>query len=533
MCELESQSHLYEPTLYRVANASWHRNYADAVECGPTRLTLDPAAVLSILSFNYCCGDRTLLNEVKRRPWLSKLDEDGDPTLQEIPSHGTTWQSISEIAANLRRLLFHEAIRACRDRSQVYVLLSGGLDSRVIAGIIAELVREGRLSCQPVAVTWGLRDSRDVVYSRMVAEVTGFESVHIELSPDSIRQNIETVATELGCLVPPHHLHGMLWFTKASKDALVLAGSYGDGIGRGEYSGRHILQQRYLSPVNSFGLLKQEIAGFAYSELMKDLQALHNRVLGRPEYVQCEHEQQCHYMRGMIAHAMSIINKYCRVYQMFTDPSVYAYMWSLHPALRTDDVYAALLQKLDERLLRIPWARTNRALSGATACTQSNLRPDFHEYVKWIRGPLYHELYRYVDPEWFNAVGIFDAEKIQVLRRDVRYCRHAVFNLYDSWLWLASFRRFVEYLGQLGRSVEVDKMDATTSTQTVCRMSHGPSRLVRLILGRSLVLNAALKWMRGITRRGRRERLMRKSRRRYPTKCETQSTTPPEMLNCM
>jgi asparagine synthase (glutamine-hydrolysing) len=307
----------------------------------------------------------------------------------------------------------------------------------------------------------------------------------------------------------------MLWFKNVSKDALVLAGCYGDSVGRAEFSGRHLLELDYLSPINSFGLIKRDVISFAYRHLMSDLKTLYNRTPGRPRYVLCEHEQQGHYMRGMIAHAMSIINKYCTIYQMFTKPSVYSYMWSIHPALRTDDIYAALLERLDERLIRIPWARTNRALKGITEGACSGLRPSFHEYARWVSGSLYGDLNQYVNPGWFEGIGIFNVEKLQSLSREIRHYKNAVFNLYDVWLWLASFRHFVEYLGKLGKSVELGDKDRDVSGQTLPCVPQGPNRLAREILGRSQVLNTTLKWVRKLARGARKNKLVRKSLQEY------------------
>src|SRR3989442_721563 len=72
---------------------------------------------------------------------------------------------------------------------------------------------------------------------------------------------------------------------------------------------------------------------------------------------------------------MSVINHFCSVYQMFTDPRVYSYMWSLHPSLCVDEVYAVLLGRLHPNLARLPWARTNRALRGRTEGTRLRLNP--------------------------------------------------------------------------------------------------------------------------------------------------------------
>jgi asparagine synthase (glutamine-hydrolysing) len=468
MNQLESSLHLYQPPLYRAASGEWVETFLDAVAKRHGKVTWDPAAILAIISFNYVCGDRTLVNEVKRQPWLSLIGPDNAPVLEDIPQHGRLWKTHGEIANDFRRLLHDEALEVCRGRKEIYLLLSGGLDSRVIAGILADLFREDRLEAKPVCVTWGLEDSRDVAYGRMVAEILGFEWIHLNLRLEDLRHNADEMAIATDAIVSPLHLHRVDWFENVSREALVLAASYGDSAARLEYSGRNLLELDYLRPANTFGLIRSEVTRSAYDGVMSDLNELRDRSAGQPKYVICEHEMLGHYMRNMIAHVMSAINRYCKIYQMFTDPRVYKYMWSIHPALRTHRIYAELLETLHPKLARMPWARTNRALSGRTVGAKRGLRRHFLDYSAWGRGPLYDELNRYIDPEWFSATGIFDGNRIRSLAEQVRlgadgrgqygYMPH------EKWLWLASFRRIAERLEALGKSVELSEATPDAST---------------------------------------------------------------------
>lgn len=462
MFELESSLHLYQSPLYRGRKGHWTTSFPEAVADCQGTLTWDPAAILGILGFTYTCGDRTLVNEVKRLGWLSGIGPDGEPRLEEIPAHGRRWQSPAEIAEELNRLLRQEALEVCRERQEIYVLLSGGLDSRMVAGVLAGLQKEGALPVKPIGVTWGLEDSRDVVYGRRIADMLGFEWLHASLTSDDLKENTEQTVLNIASLVSPVHLHSMHWFRNVSPDALVLAASYGDSVGRAEFSGKHVLELDYLRPVNSFGLLKKEVDAYAYQGVKDDLKQLQDRTAGQPAYVLCEHEMQGHYMRNMISQAMSVINRYCRVYQMFTHPAIYSYMWSIHPARRDDNVYAELLELLDPRLARTPWARTNRALRGATVDTQRGLRKGYHEYEAWIEGPLFEELNRYINPDWFAETGIFDPDNVRRLSEEVRNGRQGkglyAFKPYEIYLWLAAFRRLAEQLEKMGKSAHLDQV---------------------------------------------------------------------------
>lgn len=456
MLELETSLHLSQPPLYQASDHSWNRDFIEAIKRSGDHLTWDPAAILSILSFNYVCGDRTLVKEIKRRPWLSSIDADSEPKLGAIPAHRYLWLPYQEIAARLTRLLCDEVERVCKGRETIYILLSGGMDSRVVAGIVSRLIREGRLHIHPIAVTWGLRNSRDVVYGQKVAQILDMDWVHVNIGYENIIDNLDDGAGKLGALIPPVHLHCMTWFKEVNKDTLVLSGSYGDMVGRAEFSKVHLLELDYLRPQNFFGLLKPEITAHAMENLNKDLLDLHFRTPGQPKYVLCEHEMHGQYTRGMLTQAMSIINNYCTVYQVFTDPKVYSFMWSIHPSLRFNEVYSCLLEQIEPKLARLPWARTNKALIGKTEGAYEGLNPKFHDYRGWIHGPLYNQLHNEVDPSWFSGTGLFSPERIEELRLSIKY-QPKSFRNYELFVWLAGFRRMVELFEERGISVVFDK----------------------------------------------------------------------------
>lgn len=524
MIEFESSLHLYQAPLYRGNGGTWNKSFVDAVADCDGKITWDPAAILGILGFTYTCGDRTLVNEVKRRPWLSEIGLDGKPQLKEIPSHGRKWKTTSQIAEDLCNLLYKEALEMCEKRKEIYLLLSGGLDSRIVAGILGRLYNDGRLATKPVGVTWGLENSRDVVYGREIAQILGFDWIHVGMSHEDLKYNTDEMAIDIGTLVSPVHLHCAHWFKNVSKVALVLAASYGDSVGRAEFSGRSVLELDYLRPVNSFGLIRDEVLAAAYDGVKKDLRFLKNRSADQTKYILCEHEMQGHYMRNMIAHVMSVIGQYCSIYQMFTHPNTYSYMWSIHPALRDDGVYAELLEHLGPRLARMPWARTNRALKGKTVGAKSGLRRNYHERASWISGPLFDELYRYIDPVWFGETGIFDREKIRSLAEKVRHGKGEKglygFFAYERWLWLAAFRRMAEHLESLGKSVELDKAAVRSSGSLSYQVPGLKRGVVRSLLSRSDLLYQLVRRysapFRKIISRIRKRILQYQAVRRYP-----------------
>lgn len=451
---LNLDSHLYSPPMFRSDAIGWSSNLADVVRETPS-LTLDPTSVTSIISNYFVPGDRTLWREVRRRPWLSRLASDSTVDLLPVPPHGLRLRPAREIAGELVTRLEREAIGAVRGRSHIYLLLSGGLDSRVVAGVLKRLEIAGLLPSTPTCLTWGLPDSRDVLYARRIADEFGWQWIHVNLSVDDIRNNAVGRSALSGCLVSPVHYHAMSWFDNKLANAVVLAGSYGDSVGRAEFSGRHLLQLNPLGIKNRFGLMTSSALAEAASGFQSDVNALYARVGGRAPYAFHEIQQQAFYMRNLIGFAMSSIDAHAHTYQMFTHPDVFHYMWSLHPACRTDDVYAEALELLDSRLARIPWARSNFALRGRTEQQIAWATKNYHSYTHWIKeiAGKSDDLADIFDPNWFASTGVFKLEGCKALQRALidgnehdPTTRHAA----EVWLWMVSLRRMSEmYRAQL------------------------------------------------------------------------------------
>ena len=546
MNELESSRHLFQRPLYRDPRGRWTDDFNRALQACGDEVHLDIAAVASYLSFGLVCQDRTMLREITRRPWLSRVTPEGQVVKEPIPPHGFQTGSDDEIAKRFHQLLCDEALAVCAGFKEIYILLSGGLDSRIIAGVLSQLYEVGDIPTKPIAVTWGLPDSRDVVYASQVAKTLGFEWRNIEIRPETVLDNIEATARTLGLMHSPEMLHNMLWFKNVPSTSLVIAGSFGDSIGRAEFSGEHLLQLERKAPTNTYQLMKPGTFRAACVGLNQDLEAIHTRAQGNvPPYAPNEHWMQGCRMRGGLCHALSIINRHANLYQMFTAPPVYEYMWSLHPARRDNNIYAALLEREFPRLARVPWPRTNRALHGKTAGAQRKLRLHYHEYTKWSAEPLNDELTKRIDPDWFAATGVFEPSSIRKLNDLVRASQVRVGRLNDIWLWLAGLRAFAEYLesngmrlvieaGEVDSAPRVNRGEANeVAPQTDDFIPQNLTHLLQLAAAKKFKLrkagvlaasksqsvNSILKALRGCHRSANLKRLKRTALREYPPGC--------------
>ena len=440
---MESSNHLFQKPKYSLSDGSWSDDFLKVASSSPS-LTWDPAALLSYVSFGYVCGDKTLVKEVRRQPWLSDCGGN-EVHLSDVPQHGFRKQSSREIADEMIRQLENEAELACRGKDNVYVLTSGGLDSRIVAGIVKRLKDQHRIKGNVHSVTWGRTGSRDVAIGKAVADSLGFQWTHLDLTSSHFYENLTNATTELAALVSPIHLHRMVWFRSLPAGDIVLAGSYGDSVGRAEFSGRTVLELLPFQFSNSFDLLKANVAAAGQEAIQAEMKRYRQRFSDRPEYAIRECEQQCHYMRGMIAQTMSVIANECSVYQMFTDPKLFGYVWSVHPSFRTDEPYAMILEQLGYNLESLPWARTNRTLSGVAGIKIDSSVKEYHDYGGWMADYL-NQIGIESHVNWLESTGLFNGNSIVNLANLLQNSQSSGLRQRASGLlaWTFSLKRFAD-----------------------------------------------------------------------------------------
>ncbi len=407
-------------------------------------LTIDAAAIYGIVTKNYPIGDRTLVSELRKSPFLTSL-ESGTLLYGDLPIHSASLKSPENIAKTFLSLLEVEALEFLSDKQHVGLLLSGGMDSRIIASILRKLQLEGKYSGTVTGLTWGIESSRDVHYAEQIADSFGWDFKHFPISAETLHDNIRLCADN-GAEYSPVHLHAMPAVSQLSGIDGILAGSYGDSIGRGEYSGRKLEKLPAIldKHVNYFALLKSSSEKSSIPIVKADLLASRERFLGRSEMQYREIEMQMHYMRRQLNSCMSVINRNIPLYQMFTSRDVYSYMWSLSPTLRTDLIYELILKSISNELLDIPWARTGRRYNSSNTKADT-LTKHYHKYGQWLRNELREDVVSLIQKGNLQSLGVFSKPALNY------WCKHwrtdsrvKADRLDEKMAWLASLSIFVE-----------------------------------------------------------------------------------------
>lgn len=404
---------------------------------------IDPVGIVEVLTKGYPLAERTLVAGVQRTPWMGRPAASTEWAFSPLPEHGIGRLPVAEAVTELHDRLISEALTYLHGRSRVGILLSGGLDSRIAAGILRTVQLSGEYPGTVTVLTWGLHGTRDVVYAGIIADRYGWECRHLPLGPDQLRSNIR-VAGEMGAEFAPFHLHAMAEVARCVDLDAVIAGSYGDSVGRAEYSGARVMNlQRFIPQrLDPFGLIRPDVLAACRAAVSEDAYGYRSRVARTEEFQYREIEQQMHYMRRRNQACMSLIAARIPLYQMFTAPATFGFMWGLDPASRTDQYYQGLLPRLPGQLDKIPWARTGRPLGQAQGAMDSLARLH-HQYGLWLRRDLRDEIISLIFDGSLQRLGVFNEHALRWLMRLWERPRTHSVNLLDEAVgWLASLAVF-------------------------------------------------------------------------------------------
>lgn len=146
---------------------------------------VDPAAIVQLLTFDHMLDDHTILSAVKLMPQASVLCwTDGRLALKKywFPKYAEIFQLRSEdsYVEELRCLMGDALRRQMGGELKKGVLLSGGVDSRVILGYLSRLMPPQEIE----TLTFGAPGSDDVRAARETAEAIGTRHHFFELRSD-------------------------------------------------------------------------------------------------------------------------------------------------------------------------------------------------------------------------------------------------------------------------------------------------------------------------------------------------------------
>lgn len=319
------------------------------------------------------------------------------------------------------------------------------MDSRIAAGTIDYLIKQGVLKGVTVtALSWGNPNSRDVVYAKRIADMLGWDWKHYLVDATQMLNNID-VAAQNGSEYSLMHLHALPLISKEHQFDCIFAASYGDSVGRAEYSGVKVAMLKSLKEgySNFGGILKNEIYSKYKTGWVEDVEVYHRQYPRPLPYQQYELDYQLHYMRRMLNSCMEVAGHTIPLYQIFTHPDVFGYMWALSPEKRTDQIYSLILQFIDKRLNEIPWARTGKRY-GNNSDVPDQFDKKHHSYSKIICTEIFGDIKKAVLSDEIKSLGIFNMDAIQSILKSIDNKPRHNFDYVERISWLASFSKMLQ-----------------------------------------------------------------------------------------
>jgi hypothetical protein len=409
---------------------------------------IDFTSLFQILNRGYIFGDRSLIKGLNKSPWMARPNNDNsDWEYFNVPNHEERLLNVEVIADTLFSLLKQEMLDYIKGHKSIGILLTGGMDSRIIACVLHNLIKHKEVnpSISVTGLTWGNPDSRDVVYASQIARRFNWDWQHIVNDASQLMDNI-TISVNNGCECSPIHLHALSKVTNFIGLDCVIAGSFGDSIGRGEYSGVKVekLKSHDDGLVNFGGFLRRDILSIIKAETKEDISRYHKLFPQKKSYQQYEQDYQLHYMRRMLNSCMSIVDKRMPLFQMFSSPSVFGFMWSLAPRLRNDYVYKEILDKFGAEVSEIPWARTGLKYP-LTHGSPDNYSKRHHNYEEFLRYDILPKIKSKILSKEICDLHLFN---MRALEEFITLCeRKPIKDDYyydDKLFWLATFSEFVK-----------------------------------------------------------------------------------------
>ncbi|MCK6538959.1 MAG: asparagine synthase-related protein [Anaerolineales bacterium] len=186
-------------------------------------------SVVSLLINGHYLGDWTLYKNMKTIPpdSLMEWDEKGFRTkkLWTVEPSQSRWEAgWDDLVDEMHELSRRAVADALKSHSHWILPLSSGLDSRLIAGVAAEVGADAH------AYAWGAPNTTDVVYSQKIARMLGFPWKRIDLPKDFLKRYTPRWADWFGSAM---HFHGMYQMAfldqvRTEPSAPIISGYIGD-----------------------------------------------------------------------------------------------------------------------------------------------------------------------------------------------------------------------------------------------------------------------------------------------------------------
>jgi|GEM_PF-4640590 len=187
---------------------------------------LDPAGSVDMLQKGCCLGDRTVFKQIRFVPPGARLIRESETikikmsSALPIPIPSPISGDPDELADELWERLRRSIDRRIADEKNWHVLLSGGLDSRVCAGLLNDKTVLGGL------VNWGSRQGGDSRVPAKLARSLGMGLKELVIPPNHLKSYHSDLVGLNACLTNAHITYLISAMESLSEERLPLVIGY-------------------------------------------------------------------------------------------------------------------------------------------------------------------------------------------------------------------------------------------------------------------------------------------------------------------
>ena len=418
--------------------------------------SVDRLALAQFLTFDHVLDDRTLLNDVKCLPAASVLTfANGNLTIHsywrpQYPDHYPV-RSEAEYQEELLPLLRQAVLRRMPGQLMAAILMSGGLDSRVLAALFSEQRKDETIQ----TFTFGVPHCDDERYAKEVSTKLGLPHRFYPLQPDYLLSKATQGIRLTDGMENVVHMHTLPNLNAQAQQAQVMyKGFLGDAlIGYGiserhwaNYNDTDIAQAQFavhqeqgliLFPLEMLDRLLLPQKEMLYSEevLSTYAQAMRASQTTQPAD-QRNYFDLLQRVPRMTINGVELVRSQAHVRLPFTDKDLVDFMLTVPPGYRSGrkimkDIF---IQQFPE-LAKIPYTETNYPLVHCMREALSILNGQtrwwlWHHGLRWVATPhkrsyaLYNQWLRNELRQWVEDTllskrtlerGYFDPATIKTL----------------------------------------------------------------------------------------------------------------------
>lgn len=170
--------------------------------------TLSLDAVREFLTFGFCLGDNTFIENIKLAlpGHITQLDRKVSKreywAIQDFISAKKTTKKFNELIKEHQQLLDSAINKRINKNKKTCVSLSGGLDSRTIVAYLKKHDHKNIMT-----TTFGVRNCLDEKYAKAVSKKLNLPNTFHELDPAKIKQSFNEIISFMDGMLSVKHIH--------------------------------------------------------------------------------------------------------------------------------------------------------------------------------------------------------------------------------------------------------------------------------------------------------------------------------------